>query len=243
MYHDVTVTFDRFRNRILDEGENRMNLKFLIPAVLGCAAFGTQAQELMVNGSFETPGPGFVLFDSWENYGNVFENDPMENTAHDGAVSAKMFGQFSGSQNDQVLLQTVTGISESTTYTLSAYTQQLSTDPVGDGNLILLQLNFQNAAGANLETIDVVAMDSSTPLDTWELVEATGIAPVGTTQILVAVLHLQLDGLAGGASHWDSVSLMAGEDVCTNPADLNGDGKLDFFDVSLFLSAFAEGCP
>lgn len=221
-----------------------MKLSILLPALLGCAAFTANAQNLLTNGSFETPGPGFVLFEDWQNFGNVFENDPGENTAQDGAVSAKMFGQFSGAQNDQVLLQTVTGISESQVYNLSAYTQHLSTDAVAEGNLILLQMVFQDSTGGNLEVIETVAIDpAATPVDTWGLVEVSGIAPTGTSQILVALLHLQLDGAAGGASHWDNVVLEAGEEVCTNPADLNGDGELNFFDVSLFLQAFSEGCP
>lgn len=213
-------------------------------AILGCAAFSANAQNLMNNGSFETPGPGFVLFQGWENYGNVFAADEGELAAQDGTTSAKMFGQFSGAQNDQVLLETVEGINANGFYTLSAYTQHLTADALGSGNLILLQMSFQNAAGSAIETLETVAIDPNTmPADQWNLVEVSGIAPTGTTKIVVALLHLQIDGAAGGASFWDNIQLVEGEGPCTNPADLNGDGILDFFDVSAFLSAFSQGCP
>jgi len=221
-----------------------MRHSILISALLGCASLGAQAQNLLLNSSFETAGPGFVLFEDWQNFGNVFADDSVEVIAQDGTTSAKMFGQFSGAQNDQVLLQTVTGISEGQLYTLDGYALHNTGDEVAEGNLILLQLNFQDSAGNGLESIDTVAIDPlSTPTDVWNLVEVSGIAPPGTTQILVALLHLQIDGAAGGASFWDNISLVEGEAPCTNPADMNHDGVLNFFDVSAFLQAFAEGCP
>lgn len=222
-----------------------MKFSYLVPAaILGCATLSAQAQNLMNNGSFETPGPGFVLFQGWENYGNVFAADEGELAAQDGTTSAKMFGQFSGAQNDQVLLETVTGINPNGFYTLSAYTQHLSADALGAGNLVLIQMTFQNAAGTGIETVETVAIDpSSMPADQWNLVEVSGIAPVGTTKILVALLHLQIDGVAGGASFWDNIQLVEGDGPCTNPADLNGDGVLNFFDISLFIQAFGQGCP
>jgi hypothetical protein len=219
-----------------------MKKSIAIAAVLGCAG-AAQAQNLVQNPSFETPGPGFVLWEHWENYGNVFEDASVEVAAQDGLVSAKMFGQFSGSQNDQVLLQTVTGITAGQQYTLGAYTLHNVGDEVAAGNLILLQLNFQNANGDGLESQEVEAIvPGVTPAGEWHLSEVSGIAPPGTTQVLIALLHLQLDGAAGGASFWDNVSLTEGDAPCSNPADFNHDGVLDFFDVQAFLNAFSQGC-
>jgi len=221
-----------------------MNIRIATPIVLACLAASAQAQNLTTNGSFEVPGPGFVLFQGWENYGNVFDDPSVEIAPQDGAVSCKMFGQFSGSQNDQVLLQTVTGITPGSLYTLGCYTQHVTGDEVAPGNLILLQLNFQDANGANLEQVQVEPITPGvTPTDVWNLTEVSGVAPEGTTKILIALLHLQLDGVAGGASYWDNITLVEGEAPCDNPADFNNDGILDFFDVLAFLQAFSDGCP
>ena len=221
-----------------------MKFHKLIPAIVGCIAMTAQAQNLLSNPSFETPGPGFVLFQDWENFGNVFDDVSVEFTAQDGTTSAKMFGQFSSSQNDQVLLQTVTSVVVGMQYTLSAYAAHLTGDEVQTGNIVLLQLNFQDSAGNNLEQVQTDAIvPGQTPPDQWNQVEVSGIAPAGTTQILVALLHLQIDGVAGGASFWDNISLVEGDAPCTNPADFNHDGIIDFFDVQAFLNAFAKGCP
>ncbi len=227
-----------------------MNLKFLIPAAIGFAACTVNAQNLVSNGSFEIPGPGFVLFEDWQNFGNVFAADSGEVFAQDGDTSGKMFGASNGFQSDQVLLQTVEGIVEGELYTLSAFTQNLSSDALGNESIILIQMSFQDAGGVNIEVIETIAIDPVTsPMDTWVASELSGVAPVGTAQVLIALLHIQLGSdqgfpsQGGGASFWDNIQLVGGDAPCTNPADFNGDGVLNFFDVSAFLQAFAESCP
>jgi len=227
-----------------------MRFPLLMPVLLGCAAFTANAQNLMTNGSFETPGPGFTLFEGWQNFGNVFASDAGETAPQDGIATGKMFGASSGLQSDQVLLQTVEGIVEGELYTLSAFTQNLSADALGMENLILIQMNFQDANGDTIEAVETSAIDVvMDPFDTWINSSVEGIAPAGTTQILVALLHIQLgtdQGFptqGGGASFWDNIELVGGEAPCTNPADINGDGTLNFFDVSAFLTEFGNGCP
>ncbi len=212
---------------------------------VGAIAAGANAQNLMTNGSFEDAGPGFILFDAWDAFNNVFADDNVELMAQDGMRSAKMFGQFGGEQSDQVLLQTITGITEGQEYTLSAYAQHLSTDAVQDGNLVLLQLNFQDSGGNGLAQIETQAIvPDQTPTDQWIQSSVSGVAPAGTSQILVALLHLQLDGAAPGATFWDNVELVEGDgptEPC--PGDFNMDGQLNFFDFVDFINAFNAGCP
>ncbi len=222
-----------------------MRTKLFGAALLAAATCGAMAggPNLLVNGSFETPGPGFLLFQGWENYNNVFSDVSVEVPAQDGTTSAKMFGQFGGVQSDQVLLQYVQGVTPGTQYNLSAYAWHNSGDAVQEGNLVLLQMVFQNASGQNIEAVERVAINPlSTPTDQWNLVEVNGIAPPNTSRILVALLHLQLDGAAAGATFWDNVRLTEGAAGCGNPADFNGDGVLNFFDISAFLNAFQQGC-
>lgn len=229
--------------------EKTMKFRTLLIGVVATLACKANAQNLLANHSFETEGPGFVLFADWVNFGNVFGADSGELAPQDGLVAAKMFGASNGSQSDQVLNQNVPA-TEGEQYTLTAYCQNLSTDALGDENIILIQMVFKDAAGNSLETIETNAIDpSSDPQDTWIQSSLAGIAPAGTTNIDVFLLHIQLGAdqgfptQGGGASFWDNISLVSGPPACTNIADLNGDGVLDFFDVSAFLTAFGNGCP
>lgn len=214
----------------------------LLAALASVATAG--GTNLVVNGSFETPGPGFILLQGWENYGGgVFIDAGVEVAPVDGTRTVKMFGEFTGVQNDQVLIQVVPSIQAGLEYTLTGNVWHNSFDAVQPGNLILLQMVFQNSAGAAIDALQVEAIvPNSTPTDQWNPIELTGIAPTGTTQILVAVLHLQLDGLGAGATFWDDIQLVQGAGTPDCAADFNGDGTVDFFDVVSFLSAFNQGC-
>ena len=220
-------------------------------ALAAAAAMTTtaSAQNLLSNGSFETAGPGFVTFADWMNYGNIFQADSGEAAPMDGSFTAKMFGASSGAQSDQVLQQDVDA-NAGELYTLTAYCQNLSSDALGEENILLTQLVFRDSGGNTIEAIETPAISPTTdPLDTWVMSSLTGIAPEGTETISVYLLHIQLgtdQGFptqGGGASFWDNVSLVSGDAPCMNPADLNGDGVLNFFDVSMFITEFSAGCP
>ena len=228
-----------------------MRRSLITTAILGLAAFSANAQNLISNGSFENAGPGFVVFQDWEHFNNVFADPSIEQAPQDGATSAKMFGFGNGVQNDHGMFQIVDGITEGLQYTLSTYVLNPSGDQIGAENIIIAQMNFLNSGGAVLESAEMNAIDiASDPLDTWVQNQVSGIAPAGTTQISVYLLHIQLGADAGfptqegGASFWDNVQLMEGEGDpgCSNPADINGDGALNFLDVSMFLQLFGQGC-
>lgn len=265
-YTDVTVTLSDAYVRIvrhsfvslsesttitLIEGDRIMRKSLFMTAVLGLASFGANAQNLLANNSFETPGPGVVLFQNWMQFGNVFADVGVEVTPQDGTTAAKMFGASTGSQSDQVLLQTVSGASiiPGELYTVTSHVLNPSIDAIGSENIILLQMSFKDANGDAIESPETPAIDiENDPFDTWIESSVSGIAPVGTTQITVALLHIQLGADAGfpvqegGASFWDNISLVQGEAPCNNPADLNGDGAVNFFDVSLFIQLYNQGC-
>jgi hypothetical protein len=219
---------------------------FAIAAVAAIAST-VSAQNLLDNGSFESEGPGFVPFLSWMNFGNVFAADSGEVMPQDGLLAAKMFGASSGAQSDQVLQQDVPATA-GVLYTLTTYVLNPSADALGDENIILSQIVFRNSTGVAIEIIETRAIDvGADPMDTWVEATLSGVAPEGTAEISVFLLHIQLGAdqgfptQGGGASFWDNVSLVGGEAPCTNPADLNGDGVLNFFDVSAFIQEYNNG--
>jgi hypothetical protein len=204
--------------------------------------------NLVTNGSFEVPGPGFILLQGWENFnGTVAIDASVEAPALDGTNSVKMFGNGPGPgiQDDVVLLQAVQGIQPGTQYTLSANAWHNSFDAVQTGNAVVLQMAFRDANNNVLTAPEQVAIvPGSTPTDQWNFVEVSAIAPPNTTNIQVGILHIQFDGEAPGASFWDDVQLTegGGNPSCGNPADFNGDNTIDFFDLLAFVSAFNQGC-
>lgn len=224
---------------------NMLTSAALLAALATSAMAG--APNLVTNGSFETPGPGFLVVQGWENYnGTVAIDASVEAPALDGTNSIKMFGNGPGPglQDDVVLLQAVPGIQPGFQYTLSANAWHNSFDAVQPGNAVVLQMQFRNASNAAIETVETTAIvPNSTPTDQWNFVEVTGIAPAGTTNIQVGVLHIQFDGVSPGASFWDDVQLIqGGGDPCPSPADFNDDGVINVFDVFDFLNTFSKGC-
>ena len=226
-----------------------MKLMTWIAAAVAAATCTANAQNLLMNGSFETPGPGFVEFANWQNFGNVFTADSGEIMPLDGLVTAKMFGASDGNQSDQVLQQDLPATAGQQ-YNLTTNVMNLSSDALGVENIILSQIVFRNSGGSIIQVIEADAIDPVTdPLDQWVQKTLSGVAPEGTTSLSIFLLHIQLGANAGfpdqggGASFWDDISLTVGEPPCTNPADLNGDGELNFFDVSLFITEFSNGCP
>ncbi len=229
-----------------------MNRILAMTAALACTTLAANAQNLLVNSSFEDGPMGFFDFDNWEDYGNVFPADSGETAPLDGLQMAKSFGSSNGIQSDQVMIQVVPGIMEGELYTLSAQVKNLSTDALGEENRVFVQIVFQDSGGADLELINSSFLDvdpGTGVFDAWTELSVSAIAPAGTTQLKAVLLHVQLGTDAGfpnqggGAAFWDSVSLTGGDAPCINAADLNGDGQLDFIDISLFVDAFTAGCP
>ena len=108
-----------------------MRRSLITTAVLGMAAFSANAQNLLSNGSFETPGPGFIVFEDWQHFNNVFADESVEQTPQDGMTSGKMFGFGNGMQKRIlawfVLVQRAISKAVKTLWQLSIITMVLAT--------------------------------------------------------------------------------------------------------------------
>jgi hypothetical protein len=232
--------------------------RLAIGAALATIATGAHAQNLLSNPSLEIDGPGFVVFEDWVQFNNVFADESVEVAAQDGLQSAKMFGQFiPEGQSDNGIQQTV-AIVPGATYTLTGYTfvpsadAIQSLDPMGStgggafGHLALGIVDFLNSSGVVVSSAEVeVHQGGVTATDQWVEFSLTADAPANATDARVTLLLIQWD-LASGAIFWDNISLEEGEAApqpC-NAADLAEPyGVLDFSDVLAFLGLFGSGCP
>jgi beta-glucanase (GH16 family) len=226
--------------------------------------------SLIADPGFEDDG-GSML--NWDRFGNVIDNVFSEwGTPLDGERSLKMYGQFNGLENYSGAFQNIE-IRGGDRYIAGAHALIRSEDSiVGTTNTALMKIEFYSQAGAAynseffLGETEVILADTNSPEDTWSYGELEGTAPTGSVEARVTLLFLQPESNPGGAVFIDSVTFnttpcpsdMNGDGILNffdvsafltlynvqDPdADINGDGSFDFFDVSIFVANFYAGCP
>lgn len=156
-------------------------------------------------------------------------------------------------------------VEEGTCFELTGLLEQMSTDPAGGGSVTIRNEDtFVTwfSAGPNFalpnRPIDFSAIPSEGVLDegnyklNWfhaaNNTINTGVRTTATgdfTLTLTPPVPKCLADLNGdGMLNFFDVSVFLIAFMAMDPsADLNNDGSFDFFDVSAFLTAFAEGCP
>ncbi|MEO0717065.1 MAG: hypothetical protein AAFY58_08765, partial [Planctomycetota bacterium] len=181
-------------------------------AATAAIVIAATAQAQLVNGDFETAG-GATVFDSWDQFGLGMGNisQSTELAASGSTFSAKLFGRFvPGEQNDTGIFQIIPANAGSQ-YTAKVSVAVGSADPLGTAEIGVAILIFQDAMGATLSEVVQDVANSSTPAnDAFTEFELTGVAPAGTTQVQLLLLHVQLseaDGVRGGATYWDDASI------------------------------------
>lgn len=227
--------------------------------------------SLIADPGFETDGGSMA---SWVRFGNVIENVFSDwGTPLDGERSLKIFGQFSGIENYSGAYQNIP-ISVGDRYTAGAYALTRSEDSIADTtNRAILKVEFYSQAGAEhgseffLGEDEIVLADMHSPEDTWVNGELQGTAPAGAVEARVTLLLVQPEPNPGaGAVFIDSVTFnttpcradqngdgilnffdvsefLSSFQMQEPSADINGDGSHDFFDVSIFIADFFAGCP
>ncbi len=107
-------------------------------------------------------------------------------------------------------------------------------------------------SGSVLVDGDTITVSSTLPIDsTLPLIDSNGnelgtVTTTGTATIVAVgtVPGCEADLNGDGELNFFDVSAFLGAFAAMDPAaDINGDGLYNFFDVSAFLAAFAAGCP
>lgn len=208
-----------------------------VVAALAISASTTQAQNLLVNGSFEnaggftanpittTSGPGATtgVDLGWATFGG--SQDSMSSAAsspQDGSFALLAVNNPGNSWNPQGAYQIVSGITPGT-YTFSAYFLKDSTQNgawTGTYNTpIALQLNFGNLVGNVWTTVGGATatwgfgpVDGAIPsFDTWYQGSVSLAAPVGASEAEVYLFSMDYGQTAPDIAFFDNASLTVPE--------------------------------
>jgi hypothetical protein len=187
------------------------------------ALFAGSAQAMLVNSSFESPDAsaaeqgcpdGWGCFNSSFTQSNLWDPAPpgdQENpTAHSGSQILKQFG------NDAGATQRI-AVSPGEKVEASVYAQNWSGDPWTQ--LFLLQIAYFDGGNNNLGAdeifansdgaeghIELLPQDGAEITD-WTLMEVSGIAPAGSVEAQILLLHIAIGG--DGAIFLDDANLTA----------------------------------
>jgi hypothetical protein len=186
------------------------------------ALFAGSAQAMLVNSSFESPDAsaaeqgcpdGWGCFNSSFTQSNLWDPAPpgdQENpTAHSGSQILKQFG------NDGGATQRI-AVSPGETVDASVYAQNWSGDTWSQ--LFLLQIAYFDSGNNSLGVNEIFAASDDSqayqllPQDggeitDWTLMEVSGIAPAGSVEAQILLLHIAIGGV--GAIFLDDANLTA----------------------------------
>jgi hypothetical protein len=204
-----------------------------VAAALGFSASTTQAQNLLVNGDFETSPSGFTANPITTTSGTGGTTGVGQGWATFGASQSDMssspdfpeHGNFSllavngpgNNWNPQGAYQIVGGITTGDIYTLSSYFLQDTAFTGTYGTPVALQIGFGNLVGSTWTTVgssttwgfgDNGSSDGSiTALNTWQQGSVSATAPAGASEAEVYLFFMQNGQTATDTLYFDNAML------------------------------------
>lgn len=188
------------------------------------AACPLQAQNVLSNGSFESPDTfGAELTDAgapWSNFGAPDTRFTTASQSLSGFQSLKTFGPFDFIGSGTGATQKVAA-AENAPYQAEIFAQHLSSDPLDGGNFGVFKIEFLDSNMELVAGVDEPAgtpllgynffesdpINADTPLDTWTALDASGFSPPGAAFVQAVLVQVQLgdgqDNFTGGAIFWD----------------------------------------
>lgn len=174
-------------------------------AALGLAVATSEAS--LVNGGFESGTGGAA--DGWAQFNNAYRTSTSDTgspvTAHSGDYAMKVFGNWGGPWNAAGALQ-VFAAAPGEVWDVQGYGLNWSSDKLVGENFGLLKLSWRDAADQEIAGVESQHITSSTPVDQWQFLQASGAAPAGTTGVQVFALFLQ-PNFEGGSAWFDDMTV------------------------------------
>ena len=177
-------------------------------------------------GAEQLQNPGVESgFANWTKYGaNVFVENISSVPAHDGTNSMKVFGQFTGGQNDSGFHQTLP-TTPGSRFTAESWALTAGNDRLAGGNAAWLEVTFRDSNTNVLALYRSPAMSANSPPGAWVRLAATNRHDPATSALLGTVTNLA----APNGSAWVRYRV-----VFRQPAGYDA-GSVFFDDLSLRL--------
>jgi len=149
---------------------------------------------------------GLTNFES-QYTGDAIFNSTNTFAARTGTGGVKVFGLFTGSENETPLYQEFHDVVEGDSYTLSAWAITHSNDNLQGSSEAFVSIKFFDAGFNFFGSADsATVIDNSTPVDTWTELTVTGTVPAGATIIQAALEYFQCrDDMSGSCFDEGSV--------------------------------------
>jgi beta-glucanase (GH16 family) len=166
--------------------------------------------------------PGFELsgLANWWTYGSGANTALASQPVHSGTNSFKVYGQFTGSQNDSGLYQDIP-TTPGTEYSANAWAFTAASDRIAGNNTAWTEVTFRDTTNI-LALYRTALVTSNTPASAWMNLPVTNqfnpqtqafigsvtnlVAPAGTMFVRNQVLFRQVAN-ASGSVFWDDLSL------------------------------------
>jgi hypothetical protein len=152
-------------------------------SALGLTAGAVQAQNLLLNGDFNSPNSGAAP-DNWNPWawGTGWANHQNDATSFDGSYYVAV-GATSWNSGGGGVYQTVTGIAAGQSYALSVESgAQAWWKPVGYMTMMWLDGSSTQISQDQLKVVDPASYDVGAP---WTYQTLTAVAPSGAAQVKV----------------------------------------------------------
>jgi hypothetical protein len=150
--------------------------------------------------------------------------------------AGKMFGRFSGVANTTTMHQEFTA-APGERWRATAHWMNNSADRMQGGNFASTIVEYRTAAGTLISSVSQRSLDANSPLNDWQRVVVSGVAPANTGRVRL-VLQFNQPAMAAGAAFVDDVEFVPVE-FC--PADVDRSGFVDSDDFIVYVEAFGGG--
>lgn len=179
----------------------------LLAGLMSVLVVGSTASAALINPSFELGTP--TSFSGWTMIGpggNVFREPSPPNPALQGTFAAKMFSQFTGSDNLTYIIQDLPAM-PGQPWTASVSVQHTSGDALAGGNDARLKVEFLDAGLGNLFQLESIILTAADPTDVWTKHNVSAIAPATTAFARITLVFHGDAANSSGAAFFDVASL------------------------------------
>ena len=196
-----------------------------VAAMLAFTSQTAQAQNLLVNGSFENAG-GFTanpitigtVNSGWALFGASAQTDMAASVDSPQQGSFALIEQNApgNNWNPAGAYQIVGGIAAGTTYSFSGFYLADANQTGTFTTPVCFQIGFQDASLANLGTVELGPGNNvggftlgAAALDTWYGATVTATAPAGSVYAVVYAMYMSNGQTATDSIYYDNFSLVA----------------------------------